>query len=45
MRIAPLSLFCHNDHDRLIDYAKKETKITHTHKWGINGAILQVIAD
>ncbi|XP_014484436.1 PREDICTED: poly(ADP-ribose) glycohydrolase ARH3-like isoform X2 [Dinoponera quadriceps] len=44
MRIAPLSLFCYNDHDKLIDYAKKETEITHTHKWGINGAILQALA-
>ncbi|XP_032685302.1 ADP-ribose glycohydrolase ARH3-like isoform X2 [Odontomachus brunneus] len=44
MRIAPLSLFCYNDHDRLVDYTTKETEITHTHKWGINGAILQALA-
>ncbi|XP_011136475.1 poly(ADP-ribose) glycohydrolase ARH3 isoform X1 [Harpegnathos saltator] len=44
MRVAPLSLFCYNDHNKLIDYVKKETEITHTHKWGINGAILQALA-
>lgn len=45
MRIAPLSLFCHDNYDRLVDYAKKVTEITHTHKWGIDGAILQVITN
>lgn len=43
MRIAPLSLFCHDNCEKLIDYATKVTEITHTHNLGINGAILQVI--
>lgn len=45
MRIAPMSLFLYNNYDRLLQYTKEVTEITHTNKLGINGAILQVITD
>lgn len=44
MRIAPMSLFLYNNYDRLLQYTKEVTEITHTNKLGINGAILQAIA-
>lgn len=44
MRIAPVALFCYNNLDNLIDVAKKSSEITHTHKLGVNGAILQTLA-
>lgn len=42
MRIAPVVLFSYNNYDKLLHYVNEVTEITHTHKLGINGAILQV---
>jgi len=44
MRVAPVALFCHNDVNSLIDVARKCTLITHSHREGYNGAILQCLA-
>ncbi|KAG7202304.1 hypothetical protein KM043_018636 [Ampulex compressa] len=44
MRIAPISLFCYNNYDKLLDMTRQSTQITHTHKLGMDGAILQAIA-
>lgn len=45
MRVSPIPLFCHNkSKDQLIDMVKNSAIITHTHKLGINGAILQALA-
>ncbi|XP_063978442.1 ADP-ribosylhydrolase ARH3-like isoform X2 [Diachasmimorpha longicaudata] len=44
MRVSPVSLFCHNNYDRLVNMARRQAMLTHTHKDGINGAILQAIA-
>lgn len=43
MRIAPIALFSYQNYDKLLDTVRKVTQITHTHKIGIDGAILQVI--
>lgn len=43
MRVAPIALFSYQNYDKLLDTVKKVTQITHTHKVGIDGAILQVI--
>lgn len=43
MRITPIALFCYQNYDKLLDTVRKETELTHTHKVGIDGAILQVI--
>lgn len=43
MRIAPIALFSCHDYDRMIEMTREETKLTHTHNFGINGAILQAI--
>uniref|UniRef100_A0A0C9S0N9 ADP-ribosylhydrolase ARH3 n=1 Tax=Fopius arisanus TaxID=64838 RepID=A0A0C9S0N9_9HYME len=43
MRISPVSLFCYNDYERLVDMAKRQAMLTHTHREGVNGAILQAI--
>lgn len=43
MRIAPIALFSYQNYDKLLDTVRKVTQITHTHKVGIDGAILQVI--
>ena len=45
MRIAPIALFSYNNYDKLLHYVKEVTEITHAHKLGINGAILQVIVN
>lgn len=42
MRVAPIALFCYNDCDQLVNMTKQATQLTHTHKFGVNGAILQV---
>jgi ADP-ribosylglycohydrolase len=42
MRVAPLALFCHSDYKELIDLVRQSAEITHTHKQGYNGTILQV---
>lgn len=44
MRIAPIALFSYQNYDKLLDTVRKVTQITHTHKIGIDGAILQAIA-
>ncbi|KAK0090315.1 hypothetical protein PV325_001546 [Microctonus aethiopoides] len=44
MRVAPIALFCYNDYDQLVNMTKQATQLTHTHKFGVNGAILQAIA-
>ncbi|XP_037089173.1 ADP-ribose glycohydrolase ARH3-like [Pollicipes pollicipes] len=44
MRVAPVALFCHNNVQSLIDVAKKSALITHAHREGYNGAILQCLA-
>ncbi|XP_015127905.1 ADP-ribose glycohydrolase ARH3 isoform X2 [Diachasma alloeum] len=44
MRVSPVSLFCHNNYERLVDMARRQAMLTHTHKDGVNGAILQAIA-
>lgn len=42
MRVAPVALFCHNNVDALIETARKSALITHAHREGYNGAVLQV---
>lgn len=44
MRIAPVALYCYSDHKLLLNTAEKCTKLTHTHKLGVNGALLQALA-
>lgn len=43
MRVAPVALFCHNNLTNLLDVTKKTSEITHTHKLGVNGAVLQTL--
>lgn len=42
MRVTPIALFCHQNYEMLLDYAKQQSLITHSHKIGYDGAILQV---
>jgi len=42
MRVAPLALFCHSDYKELVNLVQQSAEITHTHKQGYNGTILQV---
>jgi len=44
MRIAPVALFAAGDYDNMVDIAKQSTLLTHFHRDGYNGAILQCIA-
>ncbi|XP_043493896.1 ADP-ribose glycohydrolase ARH3-like isoform X3 [Polistes fuscatus] len=44
MRVAPIALFSYQNYEKLIDRTRRATEITHTHKTGIDGAILQAIA-
>lgn len=44
MRIAPIALFCNSNYTQLLETAAKCTKITHTHKLGVHGALLQAVA-
>lgn len=45
MRVAPVALFCHNKMPtEVIELAKKSAEITHTHRQGVNGTILQALA-
>ncbi|CAL7938948.1 unnamed protein product [Xylocopa violacea] len=44
MRVSPIALFCYQNYDKLVDTVRKVTEITHTHKVGIDGAILQAAA-
>lgn len=42
MRVAPLALFCHSNYKELIHLARQSAELTHTHKQGYDGTILQV---
>ena len=42
MRVAPLALFCHSDYNKLINLVQQSAELTHAHKQGYNGTILQV---
>ncbi|BES91662.1 poly(ADP-ribose) glycohydrolase [Nesidiocoris tenuis] len=44
MRIAPVGLFCYRDTDLLVETAAKVGKLTHTHRLGYHGGILQALA-
>lgn len=44
MRVAPLALYFHNNYKGMIEAVTHATKITHTNKDGVNGALLQAIA-
>lgn len=44
MRISPIALYFFNNYEGLLNAATNSTKITHTHKNGINGALLQCMA-
>ncbi|KAF0313312.1 Poly(ADP-ribose) glycohydrolase ARH3 [Amphibalanus amphitrite] len=44
MRVAPVALFCYNSTEALIDTARQSARITHAHREGYNGAILQCLA-
>ncbi|XP_014292809.1 ADP-ribosylhydrolase ARH3 [Halyomorpha halys] len=43
-RITPIAIFCYSNYDLMLNFAEKCTKLTHTHKLGVNGALLQAIA-
>ena len=43
MRVTPIALFCYQNYDKLLETVRKATQITHTHKVGMDGAILQVM--
>lgn len=45
MRISPIPIFyCKDSDDVVIEMTKKTVEITHTHKLGMNGAVLQALA-
>uniref|UniRef100_A0A146L887 ADP-ribosylhydrolase ARH3 n=2 Tax=Lygus hesperus TaxID=30085 RepID=A0A146L887_LYGHE len=44
MRISPISLFCYKDRHLLVQTAADCSKLTHTHRLGVHGAILQALA-
>ncbi|CAL8127016.1 unnamed protein product [Orchesella dallaii] len=44
MRVAPVALMNYNDEARAIDVATMQSKITHSHKLGCQGAVLQCLA-
>lgn len=44
MRVAPVGLFCWQDHSRLKELARLTSLITHSHVLGIEGAFLQAKA-
>lgn len=44
MRISPIALVFHDNYEGMIYAARKATEITHSHKLGIHGALLQCIA-
>ncbi|PSN57802.1 Poly(ADP-ribose) glycohydrolase ARH3 [Blattella germanica] len=43
MRVAPLALFCYPNFEQLVSLVKQSAEITHTHKQGYDGTLLQVI--
>ncbi|XP_026470663.1 poly(ADP-ribose) glycohydrolase ARH3-like [Ctenocephalides felis] len=44
MRVAPISLFFSKNFDQLVEMAKKSAEITHTHRYGMDGAVVQAVA-
>ncbi|ODN02079.1 Poly(ADP-ribose) glycohydrolase ARH3 [Orchesella cincta] len=44
MRVAPVALMAHNDEAAAIEIATMQSKITHSHKLGYQGAVLQCLA-
>lgn len=44
MRVAPVSLFHHNDLPKMIAITDDQSRLTHTNPKGVNGAILQALA-
>lgn len=44
MRVAPVAVFYHNNLTEMISVAEQQARLTHTHKNGVNGAILQCLA-
>ena len=42
MRIAPVALYFNDNYKGMLDVAQKCTELTHTHRLGVNGALLQV---
>lgn len=45
MRVAPIALFGHTKtSDEIIEMAKQSALITHSHKQGIDGTVLQALA-
>lgn len=45
MRVAPVALFCNNkDYKNVIEMSTQSAHVTHIHKLGVNGAILQALA-
>lgn len=43
MRIAPVAVFYRDNYENMIEVARQTTLLTHTHRLGVNGALLQVI--
>ena len=41
MRVAPVALFAFRDLDWVARLAKQSAVLTHTHEWGVDGAVLQ----
>lgn len=41
MRVAPVGLFCHDDLENLRSLARDSSRITHVHRLGMEGAVLQ----
>lgn len=44
MRVHPVALMFHDDESKAIEVATLQSKITHSHKLGYQGAILQCLA-
>jgi poly(ADP-ribose) glycohydrolase ARH3 len=42
MRVAPLALFCYSNYEELVTLVRRSAELTHTHKHGYDGTILQV---
>lgn len=42
MRVSPLALFCYSNYEELVDLVRRSAELTHTHKQGYDGTILQV---
>ncbi|XP_059615340.1 ADP-ribosylhydrolase ARH3-like [Phlebotomus argentipes] len=44
MRVAPVALFYAGSESDMVEAVRKQAEVTHSHKLGINGAILQALA-